>query len=454
RVTNTRFNESDFKSAIGYGNSDFTSVVRYNFNRLDIGIPEQGIGEQSLSQKVQFPKQAVDNHIVSMHNNLYLNRFKLDADFGYILNDRSEFEDSSDATLHMKLQTYNYDLKLHLPKTQKFESIAGIQGMFQENSNFGQELLIPDATTFDLGIFTTANYTWNKNVLQGGIRYDNRKISSNEHGGDGEENYFRKLNRSFHSFNASAGLKVAPVNNLTVRLNLASGFRAPNLAELTSNGVHEGTNRFEVGNVDLKNEQNYQVDLNIEYKGSHFEFFVNGFYNHITNYISTRPTGEFVEDDQVYLYVQDDSLLFGGEAGIHLHPHPLDWLHIESTLESVTGKSANGGYLASVPANNWTNTLRTEFKNRNWLSEGFARIELQTTFAQANVSGFETASDGYTLLNAGFGGQIKIGDIRFEANLNGNNLLDAFYIAHLSRLKSDGIANMGRNIVIGINFQI
>jgi hypothetical protein len=31
-----------------------------------------------------------------------------------------------------------------------------------------------------------------------------------------------------------------------MRLNVASGFRAPNLAELTSNGVHEGTNRYEV----------------------------------------------------------------------------------------------------------------------------------------------------------------------------------------------------------------
>jgi hypothetical protein len=29
-------------------------------------------------------------------------------------------------------------------------------------------------------------------------------------------------------------------------LRVASGFRAPNLAELTSNGVHEGTNRYEV----------------------------------------------------------------------------------------------------------------------------------------------------------------------------------------------------------------
>jgi iron complex outermembrane receptor protein len=67
------------------------------------------------------------------------------------------------------------------------------------------------------------------------------------------------------------------MEGMTLRLNVASGFRAPNLAELTSNGIHEGTNRYEVGNSDLKTEQNVQTDLNLEYNNSHFEFFANGF---------------------------------------------------------------------------------------------------------------------------------------------------------------------------------
>jgi iron complex outermembrane receptor protein len=62
---------------------------------------------------------------------------------------------------------------------------------------------------------------------------------------------------------------------MTLRLNVASGFRAPNLAELTSNGIHEGTNRYEVGNSDLKTEQNVQTDLNIATIVT--EFFANGF---------------------------------------------------------------------------------------------------------------------------------------------------------------------------------
>ncbi|MEY2631007.1 MAG: hypothetical protein RLZZ469_1904, partial [Bacteroidota bacterium] len=42
RVTNTRFNETDLKAGIGYNSSVFSSVLRYNFNKLNLGIPEEG----------------------------------------------------------------------------------------------------------------------------------------------------------------------------------------------------------------------------------------------------------------------------------------------------------------------------------------------------------------------------------------------------------------------------
>ncbi|GEP49749.1 TonB-dependent receptor [Flavobacterium noncentrifugens] len=454
RVTNTRYNETDLKSGIGYSNSKFSSVLRYNFNKLDLGIPEDGIAYQSESKNTQFPRQGVYNHILSLHNNFFFGNSTLDADIGYIANDRSEFEDSNEAALHMKLKTLNYDLKYHFPKFGKVEMIAGIQGMHQTNKNSGAEYLIPDATTNDFGIFGTANYEWKSSALQAGLRYDNRKVSSDTHGILGEEGYFEAIDKSFDSFNASLGYKTNLAHNFTMRLNLATGFRAPNLAELTSNGVHEGTNRYEIGNSQLKTEQNFQTDLNLEYKNSHFEFFVNGFYNHINNYIYTTPTGLVLEENDVFHYVQDDAQLFGGEAGIHYHPHPLDWLHLETSFETVTGKKQSGEYLPLIPANNWNNTIRTEFNIKNWLSQGYARLNFSSTFAQENVSGFETKSLGYTLVNAGIGGKIKISKSVFEVGLNGNNLFDKRYIAHLSRLKTDGIPNIGRNVVLGINFNI
>jgi iron complex outermembrane receptor protein len=456
RVSNTRYNETDFKTGIGFNNAKFSSVLRYNYNELDLGIPEDGPeasgAEQTTSKKTGFPKQGVFNHLLSLNNVFFFQKSKLDVDLGYVANDRSEFEDSDVAILHMKLKTFNYDAKYHLPTIGKVETIFGIQGMHQTNTNSGEEYLIPDATTNDFGFFGTANYEWKTNVLQAGLRFDNRKITTQAYGTPGEEGSFEAIEKSYDSFNASLGYKTNLVDDLTLRLNLASGFRAPNLAELTSNGVHEGTNRYEVGNSDLETEQNVQTDLNLEYRTDHFEFFVNGFYNHINNYIYTSPTGMVIDENAVFDYIQNNAKLYGGEIGLHFHPHPLDWLHYETSFETVTGKKQNGDYLPLIPANNWNNTIRTEFKIKNWFDDGFATLNVSTTFGQNNVSGFEIESNGYSLVNLGFGGKVKLGKMAFDISLNGNNLFDKRYIAHLSRLKIDGIPNIGRNIIFGVNF--
>jgi iron complex outermembrane receptor protein len=454
RVTNTRFNETDLKAGIGYNNAIFSSVLRYNFNKLNLGIPEEGIAEQSTGRDVLYPRQGVDNHILSLHNTFYFKTSKLDADLGYIFNDRSEFEDSNVAVLHMELATFNYDVKYYLPKLGKLETIVGVQGMNQTNRNFGEELLIPNALTNDFGVFGTTNYEWKSNVIQAGLRFDNRKIATENHGLVGEEGYFEALKRNFNSFNASLGYKTNFAENVTMRLNIASGFRAPNLAELTSNGVHEGSNRYEIGNADLKNEQNVQTDLNLEYKSSHFELFANGFYNHINDYIYISPNGGVIDGNNVYDYVQANARLYGGEAGIHFHPHPLDWLHLYSSFETVIGEKDNGEALPLIPANRWNTTFRGEFNIKNWWTAGFATVNIESVFDQNNYSTFETKTNDYTLVNLSLGGKINIGKTHFNLNLNGNNIFDKRYVSHLSRLKADGIPNMGRNIVLGLNFMI
>ena len=48
RVSNTRFNETDLKSAVGYSDGKFSTVLRYNFNNLDTGLPEEGIAITTL----------------------------------------------------------------------------------------------------------------------------------------------------------------------------------------------------------------------------------------------------------------------------------------------------------------------------------------------------------------------------------------------------------------------
>lgn len=447
RVTNTRFKEQDFKTGIGYQAKQFKSELRYNVNNSKLGIPED-IGEQSTNKAPLIPFQNITNHVFSSKSNVFFNNSSLDINLGYLYNDRKEFAEQApinedlEAELHLKLKTFNYDVKYNLPKLGKFETIIGTQGMHQVNTNYGPEELIPDATTNDIGFLAVSHIHLNKVDIQLGARYDNRLI-----------NLASGISKNFNSFNGAAGAKINIVEKITARLNLATGFRAPNLAELTSDGIHEGTNRYEIGNFDLKNEQNFQTDLALEYKNDHIELFANGFYNKVNNYIFLSPNGDIIDTNPVFTYLQDDAMLYGGEFGFHFHPHPLDWLHFESSFETVTGKRTNDNYLPLIPANSLSNILRAELDN-SWITKGYVFIKLKSTFSQDNISDFETNTPGYNLLSAGFGGTIQLLKKDLNINISGNNLTDQKYINHLSRLKADNIYDIGRNISLGFTYNL
>ena len=463
RVTNTRYREQDFKAGLGYQNRAFKSEFRYNLNNSKLGIPEE-IGEQSTNKTPLLPFQNITNLIFSSKSTLFFNDSKLDVNLGFIYNDRKEFEEHHhhegeeehegeeheeheedeihEAALRMKLKTFNYDVKYHLPKLGKFETIVGAQGMNQTNSNYGEEQLIPDATTNDFGVLATSHIHFEKIDIQLGTRFDNRNI-----------NVVSGINKSFNSFNGAFGIKKNVTNNITARLNFATGFRAPNLSELTSDGTHEGTNRYEIGNIDLKSEQNFQTDVALEFKNEHLEVFVNGFYNSINNYIFLSPNGNIIDDTPVFVYLQNDAKLYGGEFGLHFHPHPLDWLHFESSFETVTGKQKNDAYLPLIPANSISNIIRVEFED-NRIKKGYAFVKLKSTFKQNNVSNFETNTNGYNLLSAGFGSSLSVFKNELNVTFSGNNLTNKTYINHLSRLKPDGIFNMGRSFNLGFTYSL
>jgi len=466
RVTNTRFNERDLKTAFGFQKSNFKTELRYNINSSELGLPE-GVEGQNTNYTPLLPYQKINNHIFSSKSTVFFKNSALDVNIGYTYNDRKEFEEHHDhhgdeddhddedhddedhddedeleAALHMKLKTFNYDIKYNLPELGKFETIVGVQGMNQTNTNYGEELLIPDATTNDIGILATSHIHFEKVDVQLGIRFDNRTVNLTE-----------GFNKSFNSINGAVGVKTNLSENLVTRLNLATGFRAPNLAELASDGTHEGTNRYEIGNSDLVSEQNFQSDLSLEFKNEHIEMFANVFYNKVNDYIFLTPNGDVIDEDPVFVYLQEDANLYGGEFGFHYHPHPLDWLHLESSFETVTGKQENGDYLPLIPANTISNTIRVEFSTKHF-KEGYAFVTNRTKLNQNNISQFETITDGYNLLSAGFGAKTKLFKKDLSINISANNITDKVYINHLSRLKSDRIANMGRNFTFGLTYNL
>ena len=89
---------------------------------------------------------------------------------------------------------------------------------------------------------------------------------------------------------------------------------------------------------------------------------------------------------------------------------------------------------------------------RHLCNNAFVAIELDWNARQDHfyaVDGTETATPAYALLNMSAGTDIVIkGKKRASVYLLADNLTDAAWQSHLSRLKEIGIYNMGRNFTL------
>jgi iron complex outermembrane receptor protein len=284
--------------------------------------------------------------------------------------------------------------------------------------------------------------------LQTGIRYDNKSIATQTIGLSSDTMTYRPaLDKYFGSFSGSLGATYNLSEYLLFRTNFAAAYRTPNLAELTSNGQHE--QRYEIGDHNLVPENAYETDLSIHYHIDNFSFDIAGFYNIINNYIFISPTGETTNSGiPVFRYQQANSALIGGEAGLHVHPEPIKWLHLETTFSSVIGKQRNGEYLPFVPAHKLRFELRAEKENLLFLQNVFVSVNTSTYFSQKNAAPDETSTKGYTLVYIGIGGHIKMKNQLVYLSISANNLFDKKYIDHLSTLKEVGLYNPGRNIAL------
>jgi len=120
-------------------------------------------------------------------------------------------------------------------------------------------------------------------------------------------------------------------------------------------------------------------------------------------------------------------------------------------------------YLPFIPGDRLQSELRANFRRQGKrLANPYARVQLEHTFAQNRYfSAFdtETATPGYTLINAGIGTDLANAQGRTLVSLfiTANNLFDVGYQSHLSRLKyADvnaangrmGVFNQGRNVSV------
>lgn len=401
------------------------------------------------------PFQQIKHYKAVWDNSLNLPKGWLKAIIGYQQNRRQEFEEDADEyELYFKLHTVTYDLRYLTQEFNGWKMAGGVNGMWQQSLNLGEESLIPEYELFDFGTYATVSKSLDNLTLNGGLRFDNRHLDFNS--------------RNFSGVTGSVGAVWNANEHLNLRLNVARGFRAPNMSELGSDGIHEGTLRYEIGNPDLKPEYSWQADLGLDFTSQYVSAQLALFANRIENYIfSQRIDLVMKEGFRTYEYTQGDARLLGFEAGVDFHP--IHSVHFQNTFSYVDAQqmhaTEDAKYLPMTPAPRWTSELKYELSHHGHkpLNNAYVALGLDCNLAQNHyykVDDTETRTPGYTLLSLSAGTDLNIHKKKVaEIYVTVDNLLNTAYQNHLSRLKycdvnnvtgRQGVYNMGRNIVFKV----
>ncbi len=524
RVYQTAFNETDANLALslhrnwGYSHLNFSiyddlqEIPDGSRDSLTRQFTKQITEEDTVrpivtdaelkSYKITALHQHVQHYRVYSANNFTIGTGRLAVNLGYQRSVRREFSHpilTDIPGLFLQLNTYSYDLKYYFHELNGWSIVAGLNGMYQHNNaTQGTEFIIPSYQQFDIGPFALLKKAFGKLDVAGGLRYDSRSFTNSElytapnpatgfdkpvFGVDtvGADKPFSNYSHNFSGMSGSIGATYNFDKHLSLKANISRGFRAPNISEISANGVHPGTNIYQIGNPDFRPEFSVQEDVGITYYSKQAVITLSVFNNNLTNYIfnqrllnSAGADSVIVAGNQTYKFQQGQANLYGGEISVDVHP--VKALHFENSLSVVYGKnkgidpklqSDSNRYTPFIPPMHGISELRYDFDAKaKHIVNGFVKIQLAYYAKQDRVyltDNTETPTPGYSLFNAGIGAGFtnKQGKTVFNLYIMANNLFDVAYQDHLSRLKyfepylddprGHGIYNMGRNFSIKLN---
>ena len=523
RVYGTGYSEKDARVMVGLSKPWGYSYLNASIFDDEQEIPDgsrdpltrkftKQISDADTVRQIVSPAELNSYSITPLHQHVQLYRIYDNSNFalgsgnlmvnlGYQYSHRREYTHPTQpdiAGLNLHLATYTYDVKYNYIIGNDFETTVGVNGQYQNNSiGDATDFPIPAYHQFDIGPFFIIKKTFGKLDLEGGARYDKRSFTgqaayidttnafypslytgSNPSGTPNIIRQFSPLSKTFSGATGSFGVTYNFSNAFLLKANIARGFRAPSIAELSANGPDPGSQIYHVGNSSFKPEFNVQEDFGAFLTLPNVSISVEVFNNSIQNYIYQQqvlnPDGTPAHNPSfpsynLFTYVQSKARINGGEVNLDLHPVP--WLHFENSLSLTYGQNlGNGGpvadslkYLPFIPPLHSHSELRGTFAKgfgsfRNIYGFiGLDHFNEQDRFFSAY--GTETYTAGYNLLSAGIGGNWVDagGKTILKLFIEGTNLGNVNYQSNMSRLKyfdnptvpagvQPGIFNMGRNL--------
>ncbi|MEO9484866.1 MAG: TonB-dependent receptor [Ekhidna sp.] len=416
-----------------------------------------------FSYDINNPKQETTHDLLRLKASLYLGKQQFDVQYAYQNNLRKEFDVrrgnlNSQPSINLKLKSHSLDLDWDHPSDGTWSGTYGIQLFAQDNNNLfgtGTPPFIPNYNTYSAGFFGVESYTKENATYEVGLRYDFMQLDVR--GRDLNQDVFRN-NQNYQNFSFTLGVIKQLNQHVSIRTNIGSAWRAPNIGELYSFGRHQNILQYGLWryvtspsfntttvltNQDrpIKNEQGLKWISSIEMKKDQLSFEITPYINYIQNYLFTRPLGirgTIRGTLPFFIYDQTNALYTGIDVDVRKQWN--ESFHSELKASYVYARDTkNKGSFIGIPPINIQLELKKQYGNFSiaitpeWTARQFTTppVVSPSQIINAQEVPFELnetfdlmeAPDGFFLL----GSSVAYEKNNFLFRIKGENLLNASY---------------------------
>ena len=489
-LNNTAAAEANFSAAIGlrqeagsaelfYSRYENESGVFYGSHignlddllaRFEIGRP---LTTYPFSYSIEAPKQKVIHHLLKAKAYYFLPfGGKLTAQYAFQKDIRQEFsvrrlDRTRIPALNMWLTTHLAEVFWENMDTQYWKTLVGGSFSLQDNYNqpgTGVVPVIPNFASVGYGAFAIEKYhkdNWN---AEAGLRYDYKYLSA-----DGYDMYSQRYGgeHDFHNITYSLGGAWQATPHTALSSNIGVAWRAPQVNELYSSGLHHGAGTYNLGEASLSPETGAKWITSLSYTHPERGIYLtaDAYIQLIKNYIYDYPTGEtrtlFSGVYPIFQYTQADALFRGVDidASVRLAQWGAFAQRLSYGLRGsvvFANELKTDRYFPFIPAPRLSQSLEWKAQPKGLFqtleaSIGHTFVAKQTRFEPSQEL-VATTPDAYHLFEAAVGGTIAIAEQQtLSVRLSCENLFNQLYKEYTNRFRYYA-HDLGRNVYLRLNY--
>ena len=410
------------------------TTFRYYGN--DYGIPGGFVGGHEAGVRIEMERTATRLRSLIRPQGVFET---IEIDAGYTWYRHKEIEPPDILGTLFERQTVSGELLARHADWGPFSSGGVGTRASWEDFGFGGGLYTPNSTYTSFAAYALEEIDLDPIRLEAGLRYDWAHVRPDRENPSSDIGHIHA--RSFGAASGSLGALGRLTRNFTVGASVARAFRTPSVNELFSEGPHLAAYAFEVGNPSLETERGTGIDAFVRFTGDRLNAETTVFRNAISGYVFPLETGELSRVRlPVFQFYGEDAVLAGFESA-------LEWavvgdLTVEAVASYVRGRiAATDEPLPLIPP--LQGRFAIGYAPRDWFVEAETRVAAR----QDRTGPFESATDGYAVFDLSAGIRITVRGRLNVITVRGENLGNAVYRNHLSRVK-EIMPEAGRSISV------